>query len=184
VWKAVPDLLEYLHAETPSGTPIEAWEVGSFWKGADVGATQRADEMVRSLVLLLAGGVRRALWLPLAASQSNRRGEEVRFGLLDPDGTVRATGVTMSAMVEASRGATMSAVRTGLQGVAFQRSGQTTLVVWATAGVVRLDAGTGARTAQLGAGFAASTAASVQIGSQPQLVQTTRSLTELLRGAG
>ena len=181
-WKAVPDLLAYLHAETPSGTPIEAWEVGTFWMGATVSVTQRTDEMVRSLALLLAGGVRRTLWLPLAASQNNRHGEEVRFGLLDPDGKVRATGVTMRAMVEASRGATMAPLGAGrLEGVAFQRGGQTTLVAWATAGVVHLDAGSGARIAQLGSDFAASPSTSVQISGQPVLLETRRSLADLLR---
>ncbi|MGV8908971.1 MAG: hypothetical protein ACOH1Y_08295 [Propionicimonas sp.] len=184
VWKAVPALLEYLHAETPSGTPIEAWEVGAFWKGADVAVTQRADEMVRSLALLLAGGVRRALWLPLAASANNRRGEEVRFGLLDPDGTVRPTGVTMSALVEASRDATVSPVGTGrLQGVAFQRGQQTTLMAWATGGVVTLDVGAGGRTAGLGTGFVANTSSSVPISKEPLIVETSRPLAELLRGA-
>ena len=183
-WKAVPDLVAYLHAETPSATPIEAWEVGTFWMAANASVTQRTDEMVRSLALLLAGGVRRALWLPLAASQSNRRGEEVRFGLLDPDGTVRATGVTMRAMVEASRGAVMVPLATrGLEGVAFQRKGQTTLVAWAMAGAVRLDVGSAARIAPLGSGFAPSTSTSVQIGSEPVLIESTRSLAELLHSS-
>lgn len=181
-WNAVPDLLAYLRAETPYGTPIEAWEVGTFWMGANVGVTQRTDEMVRSLALLLAGGVRRALWLPLAANQDNRHGGEVRYGLLDPDGTVRATGVTMRALVESSRGAATSGVRTGqLQGVAFHNSGRNTLVVWATSGTVSLDVGAGALTAPLGVDFTPNATTSVQISSQPVLVQTTRSLADLLR---
>ncbi|MEP7368264.1 MAG: hypothetical protein ABI662_01330 [Dermatophilaceae bacterium] len=180
-WLAVPDLVGYLHAGTPSGTPIEAWEVGTFWMGANVDVTRRTDEMVRSLALLLAGGVRKALWLPLAANRDNRHGEEVRYGLLDPDGTVRATGVTMRAMVEASRGATAAAVITGgLQGVAFQVSGKTTLVVWTTSGTVSVDVGAGARTAHLGSPFAPSPTTSVQMTSQPVLVQSSRSLADIL----
>lgn len=181
-WNALPDLLAYLHEETPTSTPIEAWEVGSFWQSPTATATQRADDMTRSLALLLAGGVRRVLWLPLASNESNRHGEEVRFGLLDPDGTVRAAGVTMRAMVQATQGATISPVRTGrLEGAAFRRSGQTTLVVWATGGQVQLDVGTGAHTAQVGAGFAPAAITLVRIGAAPVLVQTTRSLGDVLR---
>jgi len=118
----------------------------------------------------------------LAANQDNRHGGEVRYGLLDPDGTVRATGVTMRALVESSRGAATSGVRTGqLQGVAFHNSGRNTLVVWATSGTVSLDVGAGALTAPLGVDFTPNATTSVQISSQPVLVQTTRSLADLLR---
>jgi hypothetical protein len=183
-WSAVPLFLGYLSANTPPGTPIEAWEVGSFWKGADGTDTSRAADMVRTVAQLLAGGVRRVLWLPLATSATNRRGEEIRYGLLDPDGTVRPAGTTMSELVAASRGARVSPVKQGrLQGVAFDRGGTRTLAVWATQGEVPLTVGARAQAAQLGAALRPVSGTTVTIGSAPQLVQTSLPLQQVLAAA-
>lgn len=183
-WDAIPALLDYLHAETPAGTPIEAWEVGSFWKGASATEDERVEEMVKSLALFLAGGVRRAVWLPLATSENNRHGEEIRYGLLDPDGTVRGTGEAMRLMVQASRGAKVVPVRSGpLQGVAFTRAGRTDLVVWSDAGPVTVQLGRGAMSAlatTAGAGLRPTGAGHVSVGGQPQILSTSLPLSKAI----
>ena len=64
-WEAAPAFVDYLKATTPAGMPIEAWEVGQFLKDGSLTDEKRAQEMVKTVSVLLAGGVRRVLWLPL-----------------------------------------------------------------------------------------------------------------------
>jgi hypothetical protein len=181
-WQAVSLLVDYLRSTTPSTTPVQAWEVGSFWKDATATDASRATEMVRTVSLLLGGGISRVIWLPLATSADNRRGQEIRYGLLDPDGTVRPAGAAMQELVASSRETTMSGVSTGgLHGVAFVGKGERTLVVWADKGQVRLDVGPGARTAAVGQQLAPAPSSTV-VGTEPQLLRTTLSLQSVLPG--
>lgn len=172
-WTAVPALLDYVHATTPTGVPVEAWEVGSFWVGASGDDAERADEMLRTLALLVAGGVRRALWLPLAVHADNWRGEEVRYGLLDPDGRLRATGAAAKLLVALSRGAAVHAVhRGGLDGVAFRTAGRTALVVWSSdENEVPVRLGPGARAASPGTALRPIGEVAV-VGTTPRLLVT------------
>jgi hypothetical protein len=182
---AIPSLLTYLHDQTPSRTPIEAWEVGSFWKDANGDDADRAAEVVRSVSMLLAGGVTNALWLPLATAADNRRGQEIRYGLLDPDGNVRAAGITMAVLVAASRSATVAAVTVpGLAGVSFDVGGQTTLVVWSTNGDRTMAAPSGSTSAAVGQELAPTGAGGVTVGSTPVIVHATGTADQLLATLG
>lgn len=184
---AVPLLLDYLKAETPANVPIEAWEVGSFWKDASASDAARAQEMARTVALLLAGGVKEVIWLPLASNENNRHGgAEIRYGLLAPDGTVRSAGALLAQLVAASRGATVEPVTGGgLQGVAFSRSGASTLLVWSRQAGVRLDVGSGAST--LPAGQSSQTTVpgtTTTVGRTPELVHTDRSVQQVTGTTG
>ncbi len=86
-WQAAPAFVDYLKATTPAGMPIEAWEVGQFLKDGSLTDEKRAQEMVKTVSVLLAGGVRRVLWLPLVMNPVGRNSNEPRYGLLNPDGS-------------------------------------------------------------------------------------------------
>jgi hypothetical protein len=151
-WSAVPDLLAYLSGETPAGTPVEAWEVGQFWRDGDADAASRSAEMVKVVAQLVAGGVRQAIWLPLAYNPGNRQGSEVRYGLLDPDGKERTAGQMLAGLAALAQGATAEPVRDkGLAGAAFRRGPETTLVVWASGSPVTVPATAGLTRGPVGA---------------------------------
>ena len=181
-WEAAPLLLGYLSTHTPAGHPIEAWEVGSFWKDANGSDQERTDDMTRTVSLLLAGGIRRVIWLPLATSASNKNGQEVRYGLLDPDGTVRPAGLTMSDLVAASRGARVTRVSQGpLRGVAFTTGTGSTLVLWSTGGNQQVSVGSGG-TAGV-PGQSARPVSTVTVGSSPVVLTTRQPLATVLARA-
>jgi hypothetical protein len=182
----VPALLEYLTARTPAGVPIEAWEVGQFWRDGDADATGRAHEMVKVLGLLLAGGIRQVMWLPLGYNPNNRAGSEVRYGLLDPDGTQREAGAMMADLVAAARGATVTGIdRDGLTGVAFQRPDATTLVLWSRSGAaVTVPAASGLRAGPLGGAARAAGSAGVTVTGTPVVLHINGSTTDLFSGGG
>ncbi|WP_431894914.1 hypothetical protein [Micromonospora haikouensis] len=171
-FSGVPALLDYLRAETPPGVPVQAWEVGQFWKDGADDAAARGDEMVKVVSLLVAGGIHEVLWLPLAYNPDNRAGAEVRYGLLDPDGTQRQAGAMMAALAAAARDATVEPVNAkGLTGVAFRRGAESTLVVWSTStGTVSLPATAGVTGGPVGADPAARTGA-LPIGPSPVLLR-------------
>ncbi|MCW6007770.1 hypothetical protein K1W54_24950 [Micromonospora sp. CPCC 205371] len=150
-WTAVPDLMGYLTAENPAGTPIEAWEVGQFWRTPADDDDARAGEMVKAVTQLVAAGVREVIWLPLAYNPNNRQGSEVRYGLLDPNGTERVAGRMMADLATAAQGATAQPVSDkGLRGVAFRRGGESTLVVWSDGAPVTVPGASGVSGAQVG----------------------------------
>ncbi|WP_431977767.1 hypothetical protein [Micromonospora haikouensis] len=171
-FSGVPALLDYLRAETPPGVPVQAWEVGQFWKDGADDAAARGDEMVKVVSQLVAGGIHEVLWLPLAYNPDNRAGAEVRYGLLDPDGTQRQAGAMMAALAAAARDATVEPVDgKGLTGVAFRRGGESTLVVWSTTGgTVSLPASAGVTGGPVGAESVARTGA-LPIGPSPVLLR-------------
>jgi hypothetical protein len=92
----VPALLDLLHATLPPTIPIQAWEVGQFWPNAPSDEQSHADELKLTVNRLLDGGVTRVIWLPLAYNPNGRNASELRFGLVDPDGRVRQSGVVFS----------------------------------------------------------------------------------------
>src|SRR5215218_5172994 len=134
-WDNVPALLDYLRATLPAGLPIEAWEVGMFQRRAfdqQGDQQQLAGEAAKVVSLLLAGGARRGVWLPLAAPGG---ASELRFGLLDAGGSVRPAGEVVKRLAAASKGATWRAVTSGeASGVAFGKGNKTTLVLWSEHG--------------------------------------------------
>lgn len=177
----LPALLDYLRAETPAGVPVEAWEVGQFWRDGDTDPTGRAEEMVKVVSLLVAGGVRQVMWLPLAYNPNNRAGAEVRYGLLDPDGAQRPAGAMFAALVAAARDATVRPVAAkGLTGVAFERPGDTSLVVWsATGGTATVPAVPGLRAGPVGDPPQPVTGP-VPVDAAPVLLRTDRTAAALL----
>lgn len=179
----VPALLDYLTAETPAGAPIEAWEVGQFWRDSDGDAASRAEEVVKVTSRLLAGGITQVMWLPLGYNPQNRAGSEVRYGLLEPDGTEREAGRMLAELAEAARGATIAAVaREGLTGVSFQRGDETTLVLWSTSDVtVTVPPAAGLRSGPVGESPAPA-AAPVSVSSAPVLLTAAGTPDSLLSG--
>ena len=180
-WSAVPDLLAYLSAETPAGTPVTAWEVGQFWRDGDGDAASRSAEMVKVVTQLAAGGVREVVWLPLAYNPANRQGSEVRYGLLDPDGTQRTAGRMMASLAAIGRGATVEPVAAqGLTGAAFRHGDRTTLVVWATGAPVTVPAATDLRSGPLDA--SPSRSGAVQVTTDPVVLTDRRPPAQILQG--
>lgn len=154
-FSGVAPLLDYLRATTPAGTPLQAWEVGQFWRDGDGDPAGRAAEMVKTVTLLAAGGIGEISWLPLAYNPNNAAGSEVRYGLLDPDGTERESGRMLAALADAARGATVTplpaSVAGRLNGVAFVRGGSSTLVLWSASNTpVTVPAAPGGRTGAVG----------------------------------
>lgn len=151
-WSSIPDLMTYLRATTPAGTPIEAWEVGRFLKGPkgggpddqSAGASGSAvtDEVMQSMAGLLAGGVRVAIWLPLAVNPQGRNPDEPRYGLVDPSGTVRSAGKVVTELASASRGAqAVPVARDGITGVGYDSAGGSVLFLWGAKKPLSLPSG-------------------------------------------
>jgi hypothetical protein len=97
----VPALLDLLHATLPPTMPIQAWEVGQFWPNAPEDEHVHAEELKATVNALLDGGVSRVIWLPLAYNPNGRNANELRFGLVDPDGRVRESGVDFAQIAAA-----------------------------------------------------------------------------------
>lgn len=133
-WDSVPLLMGYLHSILPAGMPVQAWEVGNYWQGGSMDQAVRATEIVKTVSLLLAAGVRPVIWLPLAFNPVGRHPTEPRYGLLDPNGTARVAGTvfrTLSAAASDAQPRPVTGVP-GLQGLALVRpTGDSSLVVWA-----------------------------------------------------
>jgi hypothetical protein len=180
-WSAVPDLLGYLSAETPAGTPVQAWEVGQFWRDGDADAASRSAEMVKAVAQLAAGGIQEVIWLPLAYNPANRQGSEVRYGLLDPDGKERTAGQMLAGLAALAQGATAEPVRDkGLAGAAFRRGSETALVVWATAGPVTVPATATLKSGAVGA--APTRDGAVEVAADPVVLIAQRPPKDILSG--
>jgi hypothetical protein len=181
----VPALLDYLRAETPAGVPLQAWEVGQFWRDGGDDAAGRADEVVKVTAHLLAGGITEVMWLPLGYNPNNRAGAEVRYGLLEPDGTEREAGRMLAALAAAARDATVSGVaRGGLTGLAFQRGGESTVLVWSASGSsVSVPAAPGLHSGPVG-GELTPTSAAVSVSATPLLLRAPGTPDTLLAGVG
>ena len=112
-WDAAPLLVDFVRSRIPADMPIEAWEVGLFdVDETNVRGASSSDEVTKTVSQLLAYGVARVLWLPLAADPNGTGGEEKRFGLLEPDGTPRPGGRRLpSSWSGSARGATLPAAR-------------------------------------------------------------------------
>jgi hypothetical protein len=168
-YSSVPVLFDYLKAHTPYGTPIQAWEVGSFDKsGATTDDATKSEEVLKTMSLVLAEGATVAIWLPLAFDPGGRNGDEPRYGLLEPNGQLRQAGRIFQAMVEASRGA--KAVRIsvdGMTGVGFDKGTTATAFVWSdSSAVVQLP--DGAKAASVESLDKTSTGATATLGATPQ----------------
>lgn len=153
--QAIPSLMRFLQQSTPGTIPIEAWEAGLFKEGGgdQVESPEQAADMVQSIIGLLAGGAGKVIWLPLAGQEDNRRGEEVRGGLLSPTGEVRRMGRIMTSLVAASTGAEVRQLRTATpSGAGFVRGDESTLVVWSEPHSTSLALGSTAKITDLYSG--------------------------------
>jgi hypothetical protein len=174
-YTSVPLLFSYLRATTPPGTPIEAWEVGSFFRGGSTDDASRTNEVLKTLSLVLAQGARVAIWLPLAFDPGGRNPDEPRLGLLEPDGTVRDAGRIFQSLLAASMGAKVTGIsQEGLSGVAFGTKAGTTAFAWSDRGsVVQLSSGEMA--SPVGDGDSQGTSGAVSIGEVPMQLTLKRS---------
>ena len=79
-WDAAPLLIEFFRSRIPADMPIEAWEVGLFDVDESKSEAALTEEVTKTVSQLLAYGVGRVLWLPLAADpeRHRRRGEALR----------------------------------------------------------------------------------------------------------
>jgi hypothetical protein len=132
-WGNVPLLLGYLHTRLPANLPVESWETGIFWPSGDEQAVP--GETLKLTSLLLAGGVRRIIWLPAAHDPNGRRDAEYRFGLFDPDGSPRAGAVLFRDLAQAAAGSVVQGLPgDAVRGVALSRDATTVMAVWSDAG--------------------------------------------------
>ncbi len=181
----VPALLAYLHEVLPPGFPMQAWEVGMFWPGGPGGPDDqqaRAGETARTVVELLAGGVRPVIWLPLSFNPA-AGGSEVRFGLLDPDGRVRPAGDVMRRLATAAaRGASWRAVTTdAITGIVFSRDGKRMLLLWSKRGaVLPAPSQRGAKAEALGGETLQWGASGLRVGREPVVITMSGGLSDPL----
>ena len=172
-WDNLPALLGYVRAAVPPGFPLQAWEVGMFWPGGNGDATARAGELVKTVSLLLAAGVRPLIWLPLAFDPGGRHAGEPRYGLLEPDGRPRPAAAAFQRLAAAATGATSWEGVTGrdLAGVVFGRGGSSALVVWSERGAaLHLKSQPGGRAEQVTGGQVPWGREGLQVGAQPLLI--------------
>jgi hypothetical protein len=186
-WDNVPALLDYLRQTLPSTMPVEAWEVGMFWRdGPDQQRNDqrlRAGEAVKVVSLLLAGGVRRVTWLPTGAHDEGDGDGELHFGLLDGEGTLRPAGEAVRRLAASAAGTTWKGVGAGqTSGVAFGKGGKTTLVVWSDQGAVLRGAAPADTTAStLGGAPVPWDADGLRLGAEPVLISVPLSLDQAAR---
>jgi hypothetical protein len=181
-WDNTAALLEYLHATLPSTLPIEGWEVGMFQHGAFQQSEDqqvRAGEAAKVVSLLLAGGVRRVVWLPVAAPEDAK---ELRFGLVDAGG-VRPAGEVVKRLAAAAEGATRRAVTSGgTSGVGFGKGNQTVLVLWSEHGATLPGAArSGAKASTLSGASVPWGEAGLRLGSEPFLISVPLTINEAAR---
>lgn len=138
-WHNVPLLLGYLSNHLPAGLPIESWETGIFWPSGDEEAVP--GETVKLVSLLLAGGIRRVIWLPAAHDPGGRREEEYRFGLFTGTGDARPAAALFGELARAASGAAVRGLAgEQVRGVALSRGERTLLAVWSYAPEHRTEA--------------------------------------------
>jgi hypothetical protein len=180
-WDNLPDVLSYLREILPPGFPIEAWEVGSFWPEGPNDQQERAVEATKVVATLLGGGVRQVTWLPLAYNPNALR-SEIRWGLLNPDGTIRPAGEAVARLAQATRGASWRAISIdAITGLALSDRRRSTLVLWSDRGtdLASLEAQT--RVTTMSGRQLPSRAASLHLSSEPIFVTMPGGLGSALR---
>jgi hypothetical protein len=190
-WDNVPGLLDYLRQTLPAGLPIEAFEVGMFWRGGP--DQQRNDQRLRAaeaakvVALLLAGGVRKVTWLPTGAHDEGDGNVELHFGLLDGAGAVRPAGEVVRRLAGSAGGTTWKGLASGrgARGVAFGKGKATTLVVWSDRGATLPGAPPpGARASTLGGAPVPWGTGGLRLGAEPVLVSVPLALDAAAQLAG
>jgi hypothetical protein len=153
-WGNVPLLLSYLHSRLPANLPIESWETGIFWPGGD--ETAMSGETVKLTSLLLAGGVRRIIWLPTAHDPGGKKATEDRWGLFGKDDQPRASALLYRDLAKATAGSAVQGLPGDqVRGVSLSHEEKTVMVLWSdgTAHLAGpLPAGSDVRSADGGTG--------------------------------
>jgi hypothetical protein len=183
-WENVPTLLAYLRDTLPADLPIEALEVGMFWRQGSGDERLRAEEATKTVALLLAGGVQRVIWLPLATSREVTDGDgELRFGLLDGNGTVRPAGEAVRTIAAAAAGAELRPPATGsVSGVALAKDGSTTMVLWSDAGATLANPNRpGSKVTAAGGAPVSWDPGGLRVGSEPVMATVPLTVDEALR---
>ena len=123
--------------------PIEAWEVGVAWPDDDYDPDEAAAETTRLVATLLADGVARIVYLPLAYTPGNT--PQVFRGLVDESGEVLPAGKSFRLLADLLVARTQREFHrvddsTGLRGVVIDRGrrGQAA-VVWCDSGTQELE---------------------------------------------
>ncbi len=128
-WGNVPQLLSYLHTRLPANLPVESWETGIFWPGGDERAL--SAETAKLTSLLLAGGVRRVIWLPSAHDPGGRKATEVRWGLFGSDDQPRASALLFRDVARSAAGASVHGIPGDeVRGVTLSQNDRTVMVLW------------------------------------------------------
>jgi hypothetical protein len=183
-WENVPALLAYLRDTLPADLPIEALEVGMFWRQGSGDQRLRAAEATKTVALLLAGGVQRIIWLPLATSREvTDEDGELRFGLLDGNGAVRPAGAAVRSIAAAAAGAKARQPATGsVSGVALTRNGSTTMVLWSDTGATLANPNRpGSKATAAGGAPVSWDPGGLRLGSEPVMATVPLTVDEALR---
>jgi hypothetical protein len=177
-WQNVPALLDYLRASLPPSFSVQAWEVGMFWPSGPDDPRLRAAEVTKTAVQLLGSGVRPVIWLPLSPGPG-----EIRYSLLNDDGSVRPAGIAVQQLAAATTGATAQVVDTAeVSGVAFTRSGQSTMVLWSDGdATLAAPPGPGAQAETAGGAPLSWGSSGLNLGTDPVIVTVRGKLQDALR---
>jgi hypothetical protein len=127
--EVLPEALADLRARLPDGFPIEAWEAGVYWPGADYDPAAHAAETVRLVAELLAQGVERVVYLPVFYTVGGRQPQEIWRGLYEPSGQARPAAAafeTMTALTSDAKAFTAL----GDTGLGIDRPDGSVAVVW------------------------------------------------------
>lgn len=87
----LPHVLQYLDNHLDVPIPIQAWEVGTAWPGANYSETRHAQKVAHVVGLLLARKVSPVVYLPLAFTPRTGKTQVFR-GLVTADGTILESG--------------------------------------------------------------------------------------------
>ena len=109
--------------------------MGRFWPDASSDDAVQASETIKTVALLLMGGVERIDWLPLAYNPQGRNASELRFGLVNPDGSVRPSGEVFQQLAAATSSSVPRVLGgNGFAAIAFERADGTTVIAWSDSG--------------------------------------------------
>jgi len=171
-WQLLPEVLGWVRSSLPASMPVQAWEVGIAWPGESYDPRASATETARLLGTLLARGVTRAVYLPLAYTPGTGR-EEIFRGLVEQDGTALPAAAAYRCLMRASAGSRSASPPgvDGVSGVAFNRGSSTSFVLWSERPVrLRVAAPAGAAATDLSGQRLDWSPAGLDVGSAPVVV--------------
>ena len=181
-WDAAPLLVEFLRSRSRPTCRSRRGRSGCSTSTRPSPRPQLSEEVTKTVSQLLAYGVARVLWLPLAADPNGTGGEEKRFGLLEPDGTPRPVADAYEQLVRVSNGATLQPLDSrACSGFVSRQGDKATVVAWAADAPVEADWATGAG-ASLGS-TTTTAGGATGIGTSPVMVEVPDGAGRQLSGA-